>query len=161
MRFYFKLGVAFCVIALSIGASAGSIESFDYSAAVQGVSATTVQATFNYNTSTDAFTVASLSFAGNSIFDGVSGKDTTPQSGDTFLLKETVDGYTLSYTIVLNPLTGTYTANGSITYGGTTGTFYSQVPEGGNQLYYLTASGLVLLGGILLTGKQRHRPAGN
>jgi hypothetical protein len=161
MRFYFKLGVASCVIALSIGASAGSIETFNYSAGVQGVSQTTVQATFNYNTSSDAFTLASLSFAGNSIFNGISGKDTTQQYGDTFLLKETVDGYTVSYTIVFNPLTGTYTANGSITYGGTTGTFYNQVPEGGTQLSYLAASGLVLLGGILLAGKQRRRPAEN
>jgi hypothetical protein len=121
-----------------------------------------VQGTFSFNTATDTFTVAGLSFVGNSIFGGLSGSDTKPQSGTTFVLNENVDGYTVSYTIVLNPLTGTYTANGSITYGGTTGDFqFNQVPEGGTQLSYLAASGLVLFAGMLLAGKQRRQPAEN
>ncbi|MGO9648111.1 MAG: hypothetical protein ACLPOO_08650 [Terriglobales bacterium] len=161
MKSYFKFGVVICVIAFSISAFAGSVETFNYSASVSGVNNTTVQGTFNYNTSTDTFTLASLSFAGNSIFNGISGKDTQPQSGDTFVLNETVDGYTVSYTIVLNPLTGTYNANGSISYGKTTGTFNNQVPEGGAQFSYLAASGLVLFAGILLAGKQRRQLAEN
>jgi|SRR5580704_3663215 hypothetical protein len=163
MKRYLQFGaIVFCVIACSIGASAGSIDTFKYSTNVTGVSDTTVTGTFTFNTSTDTFTLAGLSFVGNSIFGGVSGTDTKPQSGTTFVLNETVDGYTVAYTIVVNLLTGTYTASGSITYGGTTGNFgYSQVPEGGAPLSYLAASGLVLLGGILLAGKQRRRLAEN
>jgi hypothetical protein len=161
MKFYLKFVVLTCMIACSASVFAGSVSNFAYNTNLNGVSSTTVNAKFSYDTSSDSFTSASLSFLGNSIFGGISGSDTTPQSGNTFLLKETVDGYTVSYTIVLNPLTGNYTANGSISYGGTTGTFFSQVPEGGTQLVYLAASGLVLLGGILLAGKQRRRTAEN
>jgi len=161
MKYYFKFGVVFCVIALSIGAFAGSIDTFSYSTNVSGVSNTTVQGAFTYNTSTGTFTLASLSFAGNSIFNGISGNDTKPQSGNTFVLNETIDGYTVSYTIVLNPLTGSYTANGSISYGGTKGSFNYQVPEGGARLSYLLASGMALLAGIFLAGKQRRQPATN
>jgi len=157
MKVYFRIGVAFCVIALSISAFAGSVETFNYSSNVTGVNNTTVQGTFNYNTSTDTFTLASLSFAGNSIFNGISGKDIQPQSGDTFVLNETISGYTVSYTIVLNPLTGTYTASGSISYGATKGMFYNQVPEGGALLSYLLLSGSVLFCGIWLAGKQRRQ----
>jgi hypothetical protein len=161
MKSYFKFGVVFCVIALSTGAFAGSVDTFNYSTNLSGVSNTTVQGTFTYNTSTDTFTLASLSFAGNSIFNGISGNDTKPQSGNTFVLNETIDGYTVSYTIVLNPLTGSYTADGSISYGGTKGSFNYQVPEGGARLSYLLASGMALFAGIFLAGKQRRQPATN
>jgi hypothetical protein len=163
MKSHFKLGLlTVCMAAWSMSAFAGSIETFNYSTNLTGVSSTTVQGTFSFNTATDTFTVAGLSFVGNSIFGGLSGSDTKPQSGTTFVLNENVDGYTVSYTIVLNPLTGTYTANGSITYGGTTGDFqFNQVPEGGTQLSYLAASGLVLFAGMLLAGKQRRQPAEN
>ncbi|MGO9125718.1 MAG: hypothetical protein ACLP6G_12630 [Terriglobales bacterium] len=161
MKSYFKLGVVFSVIALSIGASAGSVVTFDYTASLSGVSNTAVQGSFNYNTTTDTFTLASLSFKGNSIFNGIAGSDTVPQSGNTFVLNGTVDGYSILYTIVLNA-SGLYSVNGSISYGGTTGTFeFNQVPEGGSRLSYLAASGLVLCAGILLAGKQRRRPAEN
>ena len=160
MKFYFKFAVVFSVMALSLCASAGSITTMTYTTALNGVSNTTVTGTFNYNTATDTFTLASLSFAGNSIFGGLSGSDTKSQSGSTFVLNETVDGYTISYTIQLNGLNpNSYSANGSISIGSATGTFrFNQVPEGGAQLSYLLASGLVLCVGMLLAGKQR-RPA--
>jgi hypothetical protein len=161
MKSYFKLG--FCVIALSIGAFAGSVETFNYSTSVNGVSNTTVQGTFTYNTATDTFTSAALSFVGNSIFGGLSGTDTKPQSGSTFVLNEMVDGYTVSYTIsLLNLLNGTYSAGGSISLGQTTGSFqFNQVPEGGTQLSYLAACGLVLFTGLWFAGKQRRCAAEN
>ncbi len=77
------------------------------------------------------------------------------------MLNETVDGYTVSYTIVLNPLTGTYTCERKHLLRQNTGTFNNQVPEGGAQLSYLAASGLVLFAGILLAGKQRRQLAEN
>ena len=162
MKSYIQFGVVICLISFSISAFAGSVETFNYSTTVGGVNDTTVQGTFNYNLSTNTYTLASLSFTGNSIFNGVSGKDLQPQSGNTFVLNETVDGYTVSYTIVLNPLTGAYTANGSISFNGTTGTIgFTRAPEGGAQLAYLAASGLALFAGIVLAGKQRRRPAEN
>lgn len=163
MKSYFKLGVALCVIAFSIGASAGSIKTFNYSTVASGVSNTTVLGTFKYNTVTGTFTSESLSFVGNSIFGGLSGTVTKPQSGSTFLFNATLGGYTVSYTIVLNLLDpGSYTANGNITHGLTTARFaYGQVPEGGAQLSYLAASGLALFAGMLLAGKQRRRPLEN
>lgn len=162
MKSYLKLGVLFCLIALSVGAYAGSIETFNYSTTVAGVSNTRVQGTFNFNTSTDTFTLASLSFVGNSIFGGLSGTVTRPQFGNTFVFDKVINGYTVSYDIVFNPQNGSYTANGSISTGGTVGTFkYSQVPEGGARLSYLLASGLTLLAGIALAGKQRRRLAPN
>ncbi|MFZ0284527.1 MAG: hypothetical protein WAL32_04805 [Terriglobales bacterium] len=163
MKSYFKFVVAFCVLALSICASAGSVQTFNYSANVTGVSNTTVQATFKYNTSTDTFTLASLAFSGNSIFDGIGGTVNQQQQGDTFIFSKTISGYTVSYTIVLNPLNGSYVAYGSIAYGSTKGAFQydHQVPEGGTRFSYLAASGLTLFAGVVLAGKQRRRPAEN
>jgi hypothetical protein len=164
MKSYFKFGVLLCVIALSISAFAGSITTFKYSAVVSGVPNTTVNGTFKYNTSTDAFTSVSLSFVGNSIFGGLSGTVTKPQFGSNFVFNETVGGYTVSYNILLNVLNpGSYTAQGYIANGLTSGTFgfKRQVPDGGSQISYLLASGLVLFAGMLLAGKQRRRPAEN
>jgi hypothetical protein len=154
MKSYLKFAIVLCVIACSIGASAGSIETFNYSTNLSGVSNTTVQGSFTYNTATNTFTGGSLSFVGNSIFGGLGGTDTQPQSGSTFVLNQVIGGYNVVYTIVLNPVTGAYTATGNISSGGTTGSFqYSRVPEGGTQASYLLASGIVLLAGMLLAVK--------
>jgi hypothetical protein len=161
MKFYFKPGILVCVIAFSISAFAGSVTKFDYDTNLTGVPDTTLQATFNYNTNTDTFTKETLTFVGG-IFDGVSVTITKPQQGDTFVFDKKVDGDTINYTIVFNPLTGTYDAYGNITKGRTEGSFqYNTTPEGGTQLSYLGASGLALFAGILLAGKQRRQPAEN
>jgi hypothetical protein len=162
MKPYFKLAVVACVVACSVAAYAGSVTTFNFNTNLNGVSSTTVQGTFSYNSATNTFTSAGLTFVGNSIFGGLSGTVTKPQSGTTFVFKQTINGYIVSYTIVFDPLTGSYTTYGSITYGGTTGTFqFNQVPEGGAQLSYLALSGLVLFAGIVLAGKQRRVPAEN
>jgi hypothetical protein len=160
MKYNFKFGVVISVMALSIGAFAGSVSTFDYSTNVTGVSNTTLQASFNYNAKTDTFTKETLTFVGG-IFDGVSVTITKPQHGDTFTFDKKVDGDTIAYTIMFNPLTGTYDAYGTITKGKKEGFFnyYTQSPEGGSQLSYLAASGLALFAGIVLAGKQRRQPA--
>ncbi|MGA7380796.1 MAG: hypothetical protein WBQ09_12570 [Terriglobales bacterium] len=162
MKSYFKFGVVSWVIALSISAFAGSIQTFDYSTPVTGVPKTTLDATFTYNDKTDTFTKETLTFEGG-VFNGVSVTITKPQKGDTFQFDKKVDGDTIVYTIVFNPLTGTYDAYGSITKGKTEGYFQynTMAPEGGTQLSYLAASGLVLFAGILLAGKQRRQLAEN
>jgi hypothetical protein len=162
MKFYLKFGLAFCVIAFSMSAFAGSVTEFDYSTNVTGGSNTTLTATFDYNTKTDTFTKETLTFVGG-IFNGVSVTITKPQHGDIFTFDKKVDGDTIAYTIVFNPLTGTYDAYGSITKGRSEGYFQydTLAPEGGTQLSYLAASGLALFAGILLAGKQRRRLARN
>lgn len=162
VKSYLKLAVTICVVAFSISAFAGSITTFTYSTAVSGVPNTTVQGTFSYNMVTDTFTSVSLSFVGNSVFGGLSGTVTKPQYGSNFVFNETIGGYTVSYNISLNELNpGFYTANGYITNGGATGTFKQQMPEGGNRISYLIASGLVLFAGMLIAGKQRRLLAEN
>jgi hypothetical protein len=156
-----KFGVVICVMAFSITAFAGSVSTFDYSTKVTGGSNSSLQATFSYNTNTDTFTKETLTFSGG-IFNGVQVAITQPQHGDTFTFDKPVDGDTIDYTIVFNPLTGSYDAYGTITKGRTVGSFqYNTTPEGGNQLSYLAASGLALFAGIFLAGKQRRQPAEN
>lgn len=177
MKSYFQFGVVFCVIALSIGASAGSfsnfddarnpgrmpnknVESFNYYTQLAGVPNCTLQASFTYNTKTDTFTKETLNFVGG-FFDGLSITITKAQHGDTFVLNKKVDGDTIAYTIVFNELAGTFEAYGTVSKGKHEGNFQydTKAPEGGNQLSYLAASGLVLFAGILLAGKQRRRHA--
>lgn len=181
MKSYFQFGVVFGVIALSICAFAGSVsdldgsrdlgrmpnnknnvESFKYSTPLTGVPNSTLQATFTYNTKTDTFTKETLNFVGG-FFDGLSITITKAQHGDTFVFNKKVNGDTIAYTIVFNELAGTFEANGSITKGKHEGYFQYDMmaPEGGNQLSYLAASGLVLFAGILLAGKQSRRRAEN
>ena len=181
MKRYFQLGVLCCVIALPIGAFAGSVshfdesrdlsrlpnnnnhvETFNYQTQLTGVPNSTLQASFTYNTKTDTFTKETLNFVGG-IFDGLSITITKAQHGDTFVLNKKVNGDTIAYTIVFNELTGTFDAYGSVTKGKHEGNFQydTMAPEGGNQLSYLAASGLVLFAGILLAGKQRRRHAEN
>jgi hypothetical protein len=179
MKSYLKFGVAFCVIALSISAFAGSVsdfgnsselsllpnanlENFSYSAALSGVPGSTLDASFTYNKKTDTFTKETLTFVGG-IFNGVTVTITAPQHGDTFTFDKKVDGDTIAYTIVFNPLTGTYDAYGTITKGKHEGSFQydTMAPEGGTQLSYLAASGLVLFAGMLFAGKRRRLFAEN
>jgi len=162
MKSYIKSGLVISVLALSISAFAGSVSTFDYSTKLTGVSNTSLQASFTYNTNTDTFTKETLTFVGG-IFDGVSVTITQPQHGDTFTFDKKVNGDTIDYTIVFNPLTGTYDAYGTITKGRNEGYFQynTQSPEGGNALSYLAASALALFAGIVLAGKQRRQPAEN
>ena len=124
---------------------------------------TTVYGTFSYNTSTDTFTSESLSFVGNSIFDGLSGTVTQPQYGNTFVFDKTVDGYTVSYTIVLNPMNRIpiLPTEASPTAKPQGHSFNTRCRKVARQLSYLAASGLVLFAGILLAGKQRRQLAEN
>lgn len=163
MKSYLKFGVVICVMAFSMSAFAGSVSQFSYDTGLTGVSNSTLQATFTYNSNSDTFTKETLTFSGG-IFNGVQVTITQPQHGDTFTFDKTVDGDLIAYTIVFNPLTGTYDAYGSISKGRSEGYFQhdtQQTPEGGTPLAYLAASGLALFAGILLAGKQRRQPAEN
>jgi hypothetical protein len=161
MKLLLKFGVALSVVACASGAFAGSISTFDYTTNVTGGSNSTLDASFSYNTHTDTFTKETLTFVGG-IFNGVSVTITQPQHGDTFKFDKKVDGDTIVYTIVFNPLNGTYDAYGTITKGRNQGSFqYDSVPEGGTQFSYLAASALALACGTFLAGKQRRVPVEN
>jgi hypothetical protein len=56
MKFYFQLGLVCCVIALSIGAFAGSVTTVDDPAAVSSMPDTQVQGTLSYLAATGSFT---------------------------------------------------------------------------------------------------------
>src|SRR5277367_4892120 len=155
MKSCFQFGVVFCVIALSIGAFAGSVSHFDdsrdlnrmpnnhveifnYDTQLTGVANSSLQATFTYNTKTDTFTKETLNFVGG-IFNGLSITITKAQQGDTFFFDKKVNGDTVAYTIVCNPLAGTFDAYGSVIKGKHEGYFQydTMAPEDGNQLSYL------------------------
>lgn len=160
MRKYCKLvGLLLAMtMALSICAAAGSIVTVKYVTKLNGVSDTFVHGSITYNRATNTFVSVSLSFVGNSVFGGLKGTVTQPQSGTVFTFDKTVGGYKVSYNITLNPLApGSYSADGSITKGLLMARWHKpqSVPEGGTALSYLLSSGLVLVGGIWLAGKQR------
>ena len=148
MKCYFKLGVAFCVIALAICASAGSISgsASDASGAVTG-------ALHN-----NATTGGPLSFVGNSIF--VSGAVSHPQFGSKLTLNASLGGNVLSGSLHNSLELGSDPTVPVTSARGGRGR-QQQVPEGGTQLSYLAASALVLFAGIFIAGKQRRRSAEN
>ena len=146
MKFYFKFGVAFCVIALAISASAGSLTTLNYEAIVSAPNAT-VSHSFNRE---------SLSFVGNSIFGGPSGTVSKPQS--SLVLNAALGGSSHSNLMPNHLLPGSDSPAGMI---GKMRNPNTQVPEGGSQLSYLLASGLALFAGIFIAGKQRRRLALN
>jgi len=144
-------------MAFVLPASAGSVQTFNYSTSVSGVNNTTLTGSFVYDTSNDTFSTGSLSFTGNSVFGGLHGTYNKSESGDSFVLSLSASGITLQYNITLNPLnTNQYWVTGTITRNGTTGTFaFTDVPEGGARYAYLVPAGIVIFGGILLAGFKR------
>ena len=78
------------------------------------------------------------------------------------MLNETVDGYTVSYTIVLNPLTGTYTCQRKHLLRQNHRICSYNTGAGRWRPTLLPSRfGLVLFAGILLAGKQHRQLAEN
>jgi hypothetical protein len=110
-------GVALSVGALVLPAYADTL-SGTYTASLTGVSSTTVQASFTFNTTTDVFS-GTLDFSGGSIFKGVtdSFSQTGPCAGGVcaLALDANVSGDSLVYAIALNLSSDQYSAGGTIT----------------------------------------------
>jgi hypothetical protein len=150
------------LLAVSLTASAGSLDQFK-NAALTGVSkGGTVSGSFSFNSQTDQFSNISVSFV-SSAFGNVNAND--PSSGHgtyvgkgwweyTWLTK--VDGDTVVYSMLFNPTTNQFDVGGGIGNWSNQGEFnYLSVPEGGTPLAFLMLSGLAMFAGILIAGKQR------
>lgn len=156
-RLKFVRNAALLLMVFAVPAWAGSINSYTFTTTVAGVQNTTVTGTFIYNTSTGMFSTGSLAFKGNSVFGGLHGSYNKSESGLSFVLNVKAGNITLQYLISLNPQNlNQFTASGTITRSSTTGTFsYALMPEGGTPFAYLISAGVVIFGGILLTGFRR------
>ena len=157
--YQFAKKVVLVLMALVLPAAASSI-TYDYSEAVTGVKNETANVSLTFNPKTDAIT-GSIGFLGG-VFGGItdkfSGVATCKGTTCVFVLNTKVDGDNLSYTVTFSDPSGSLNligANGDIWNTKANGTF--AVPEGGSKLSYLVASGIALLAGILLSGKQRRR----
>jgi len=155
----FAKRVALVLIALVLPAAASTITD-KYSEVVSGVPNETANVSLTFNPKTDAIT-GSIGFLGG-VFGGITDKfsGVAKCTGTTcvFVLNTTVKGDHLSYTVTFSDPSGSLKligANGDIWNTKANGTF--AVPEGGSKLSYLVPSGIALLGGILLSGKQRRR----
>jgi hypothetical protein len=166
MRRYCKLAsvCALFLLAVSLSASAGSINNFDFeNATLTGVSkGGTVSGSFSFNSKTDQFSNISISFV-SSVFGTVDASDPRWGNGSyqgkgwwEFTWKPKVDGDTIVYSMLFNTITGQFQASGSIAnWQNQKGNFDLSVPEGGTPLSYLMLSGLAVFAGILISGKQR------
>jgi len=164
------ISVAALLLAGVLPALAGSISSkYTDTFSVTGTKAqTTVTASFTLDTSTDKISGV-LGFSGgafNNVSDPFSGTATCNKKNTacvyTFTMKDS-NGDKLTYAISLNLVNGGYGALGGIAKGGKAGAFggngyaSAAVPEGGSRFSYVAPAGLVIFGGIFLTGLIRPR----
>lgn len=132
------LGVS--LLALCVPVHASSILTYNYTATLSGGNGTAA-GTFTYNSATSQFLSASISFV-SSIFGNVTLKSTTPQTGILSLYGGTVNGSSIFYAILLNPLNlHQYWINGSVGKNLKISGFQytTTVPESGTLSYALCA----------------------
>jgi hypothetical protein len=144
----------------ALPASAGTIYNFS-NVALTGSSGSSASGGFNFDPNTHVFSNVSISFNGGA-FGGVQANAPNGQGiylqgkGYLFSLLTTVQGNLVWSSILFDPSTGQFREWGGISnwkdYGGYD---YMSVPEGGAELTYLLLSGIVVFGGILISGKQR------
>jgi hypothetical protein len=164
MRRYSKLGgvCGLFLLAVSLTASAGSIDHFK-DVALTGVSkGGTVSGSFSFNNKTDQFSNISVSIV-SSVFGKINVSD--PYSGHgtyegqgwwEYTWKAKVHGDTIVDSMLFNTITNRFEVGGGIGNRRTQGDFnYISVPEGGTPLSYLMLSGIAMFAGILIYGKQR------
>jgi hypothetical protein len=152
-------------VAVSLTASAGSIDHFK-DVALTGVSkGGTVSGSFSFNNKTDQFSNISVSIV-SSVFGKINVSD--PYSGHRtykgqgwweFTWKTKVDGDTIVDSMLFNTITNqliNFEVGGAISNRRHQGDFnYISVPEGGTSLSYLVLSGIAMFAAILISGKHR------
>lgn len=163
MRRYCKLAsvCALFVLVVSLSASAGTIDLFK-NATLTGVSqGGTVSGQFSFSSTTHQFSSISVSFVSNA-FGTINVSDPNSINGKYangqwwFSWSTWKNGDWITYAVCYNPATNQFTAGGWIANWRQQGKFdYSSIPEGGTPLSYLMMSGLAVLAGILISGKQR------
>jgi hypothetical protein len=150
------------LLAMSLTASAGSIDQFK-NAALTGVSkGGTVSGSFSFNSKTDQFSNISVSIV-SSVFGKINVSD--PHSGHgtyegqgcwEYRWKTKVDGDTIVYSMLFNTITNQFEVGGAISNWRHQGDFnYISVPEGGTSLSYLVLSGIAMFAAVLISGKLR------
>ena len=161
------------LIALVLPASAGSIKTYAYTEAVTGLTNTNVTAAFSFNTKTHNVKTGTLTFTGAfglPTFAVTFAGAAQLQNGSwVFIVNKKVkdsSGHVIAiinYTIDLSAQGLSY-AEGSISNGkkgknlliGTFG-YPTTAAEGGSRASYLIPAGLVIFGGIFLTGVRRRQ----
>jgi hypothetical protein len=146
-----KLASVFSLFLLAMSLSTFADSSNDFSGAtLSGISATGASGSFAFSSSTDKFSNAPQSFGGNSISEGV--KVTNRLRSGYFISEGSFSGGSFS--------------GGSFSDDSDEGLFGEDrlngkhrkkwnVPEGGADVTYLLLSGIAVLAGILISGKQR------
>ncbi len=162
MKFYSKCFacVALLLIAAVLPASAGSIKyTNSTNVDANGVSSDGVTAGFTLTTGkTDTITSGTLTFTG--VFNVAVNFSGSCNPGSTCTFYFSKNGDTGWYTINLKNMTASgYIWNGKSGKNSETGTFSDSfsVPEGGSRFGYLAPAGLVIFGGIFLSGFLRPR----
>jgi hypothetical protein len=161
MRRYLNLAAvcAAFLLAVSISASAGSIDNF--SGKLGGVANGTVSGTFSLNSTTGQFSNVYLSFSGAGLGSGnVDPGSVMGHKGLGGLWSFAWWGTASNGDFVLYDVkllaNGTFVATGGVTdWRGDNGGFNMAVPEGGTPLSYLMLSALAMAAGILISRKQR------
>jgi hypothetical protein len=143
------------VALIGLPAKADTINTFNFSTNLVG-SAGTVTGSFTFDSTTNTFTSATLSFS-SPIFGDFKISAPKPQDGFLFIFGTTANGNLVFYTILLNPFDlGQFWVNGLISgHGGYSEYNYTPIPEGAEWFLYLIPSAGVMLGAFLLAGKQR------
>jgi uncharacterized protein YjbI with pentapeptide repeats len=145
---------ALFLLAMSLSAFADSNNDFS-GATLSGISATGASGSFAFSSSTDKFSNAPQSFGGNSISEGV--KATNRLMSGSFISEGSFSGGSFS---------GGSFSGGTFSDDSDGGLFGEDrlsgkhrkkwnVPEGGAEVTYLLLSGIAVLAGILISGKQR------
>jgi hypothetical protein len=137
------------LLAVSLSAFADSNNDFS-GATLSGISATGASESFAFSSSTERFSNAPQSFGGNSISEGV--KVTNRLTSGYFISEGSFSGGSFSG--------GTFSDDSDEGFLGEDrleGKHRKKwhVPEGGAEVTYLLLSGIAVLAGILISGKQR------
>jgi hypothetical protein len=142
------------LLAMSLSAFADSNNDFS-GATLSGISATGASRSFAFSSSTDKFSNAHQSFGGNSISEGV--KVTNRLLSGYFISEGSFSGGSFSGGTFSND-----SDEGLFGEDRLTGEDRKKwnVPEGGAEVTYLLLSGIAVLGGILISGKQRRATRG-
>jgi hypothetical protein len=156
--------VAWLLIAAVLPASAGSTKTYTYSDPVTGNSGITgVTTNFTFNPTNDKVTAGTLTFKGAFGTFNVSFTASCPKRGScVFDVSKTVRYEGITYTIIDAINLSQLSASGIVLNDktGKIGDFdgsFASVPEGGSRFAYLAPAGLVIFGGIFLSGFLRSR----
>jgi uncharacterized protein YjbI with pentapeptide repeats len=150
---------ALFLLAMSLSAFADSNNDFS-GATLSGISATGASGSFAFSSSTDKFSNAAQSFGRNSISEGV--KVTNRLMSGYFISERSFSGGSFSG----GSFSGGSFSGGTFSGDSDEGLFGEDrlsgkhrkkwnVPEGGAEVTYLLLSGIAMLAGILISGKQR------